>query len=360
VLLFHGTGGDRALVDTILDEGLTPAPAGRTWAHDVTGVAEHVFACTSPVGSKGGDPITFARRRTWRDHEAWLVIVDLPAAAEELVVGAIPNDELERFWVTEAFGAITVATDLLKTRALIAVARARGVACRELLVPQLTSIHDGLVDGPPDCDTLMQFERAYLRAVPRHKARVAASYGVRIPSWFSDDGHYPSCAGCMHNLFDVVFAAPDVLVRDAAPTFSRGSFTKLGLETMGAMLDALGRWIDALDPAAFDRWVRRRMGVPWRDMQRAFPPPRDAVPRTFHADFATADRATRMRASDTQLLLSRVPPEHIAGVIRLGDGNRFAARVRPSGGQTLAHTLWHLANEARAAHEKSGRAVVVD
>ncbi|HEY4239992.1 MAG TPA: hypothetical protein VGM88_09265 [Kofleriaceae bacterium] len=54
MLLFHGTSGDRALVDKIRAEGLVPH-GGRTWAKEFTGEVAHVFVCTSPIGTRGGD-----------------------------------------------------------------------------------------------------------------------------------------------------------------------------------------------------------------------------------------------------------------------------------------------------------------
>jgi hypothetical protein len=99
MLLFHGTSGDEALIEKIFVEGLLPHP--RTWAKDATGVESHVFACTTPFGTRGGDPIEFAQRGAWRRNEAWLVVVDVPADGD--VRGAVPNGELEQWWKVKAF-----------------------------------------------------------------------------------------------------------------------------------------------------------------------------------------------------------------------------------------------------------------
>ncbi len=90
--------------------------------------------------------------------------------------------------------------------AVIALARERGVACRELLVPRIEYVLDGLVDRPIDAATLLAFEELYLRA-SRDKARVAAGFGIRLPASFVDDPHAPTCAGCMRLLFDVILVA---------------------------------------------------------------------------------------------------------------------------------------------------------
>jgi hypothetical protein len=368
MLLFHGTGGDRATIEGILRDGLTPH-GGRAWAHQGTGVEEHVFACTSPVGSKNGDPIAYARGGAHRDGDAWLIVLDLPDAARGLVIGAVPNGELERYWQTTAFAGAVIEAQLVDAIAVIERARERGVACRELLAPRVVRVLDGLVDGTPDAATLLGFEAAYLRAAFADKRRVAEGYGLRLPDWYVDDGHYATCAACTHQIFDVVFAAAGVATRAhheanrALDTndvlFHRGTFQRIDAATMGALLDALGRWLDAHPPAQVKQ-VLRRARVTLAELQAALPPPRDQVPRTMWPDFLTADLAARCEEPDTQLLLTAAPPDTIAGAIHLGDRHRFAASVRPASGQTLAANLWARVAELRARRRATGHAVVLD
>ena len=353
MLLFHGTGGSRELVEKIFDEGLEPR-GGRHWAHTLTDIDGHVFACTTPIGSRGGDPIAYARGKTWGDRSAWLVVVDLPVAAFDLVVGAIPNGELERFWLTDAFFTATLGASVSNTRAVIAAAHERRVSARELLGLKVISVAEGLCETAPDPDTLVQFERAYHRAVPDHKARVAASYGIRIPAEFADDGHYPYCMGCMHNLFVVELVATELDLR-----FSRGAWTRLDRETMGSLLDGLGRWFATYEPTAIAKAITGGT-ISLDAFQRALPPPRDKVPRTFWPDFAIADLDKRMREPDTQLMLKRVDPALIVGAIHLGNCDRWSKLVRPSGGQTLAANLWYLAGELRTKRERVGRPLIVE
>jgi hypothetical protein len=358
VLLFHGTAGPRALIEKICAEGLVPH-GGRAWADRLTGVAEHVFVCTSPVGSRDGDPIRWAQRGAWKQHKAWLVVIDLPRTARELVVGAIANDELARYWSLQAFVEVAVATSLGDSRAVIAAARGRGVPVRELLVLEVASTADGLVEGTPDPATLVQFEAAYLRAGFAEKARVARSYGLRIPEWFAEDPHYGDCKGCLWNLFVVDFVAPDVIGPAGTPArFGRGTWHRLDRETLGANLDALGRWLATYDEREVARVIRRRDGIDWHALQLALPPPRDVVPPTFRPELLTEDRIELMELPDVQLLLRRVPSEHIVGALELGTAKGLSGLVRPHDGETLPDKLMFLATELRAARDRSGHPVI--
>ena len=330
MLLFHGTGGSRDLVPSIFRDGLIPVT--RPWAHEATGIDEHVFASTTPIGSRGGDPIAFAQRRVWRDdQDAWLVVLDVPA---EAIRGAVPNVELQLWWRTRAF-VNEVFANLGDTRLVIAAMRERRAPARDLLAYRVKSVVAGLCEPEPDAETLVQFERAYLRANDGDKARVAASYRLHLPSWFAEDSHYPSCAGCMHNLFAVVVAAPSI--GDGSIEFSRGSWDRVDLATYGAGFDALDRWF----ASAGDPDVRLRAD----EFARRYPPPRELVPRTFWPDFATHELATRVRLPDTQVMLGHVAPAQLIGAIHLGGADRLSALVRPSRGETLANKLAHRTRE---------------
>jgi hypothetical protein len=325
VILFHGTGGGRELLPALWRDGLLPA--ARPWAHEATGVGDHVFACSTAIGSRGGDPIAFAQRRVWRDdQDAWLVVLDVPA---ERVRGAVPNVELQLWWKTrELVRVVFDAKHRGHAQRVLDAMRARGVAARELLAYRVASVADGLCDGAPDADTLVQFERAYLRAVAGDKARVAASYGLRVPAWFADDGHYPSCAGCMHQLVVVEVVAPTVDGGYGTTiAFPRGAWDRVDLATFGAAFDALARW---LDHAGAPRLPARVTDLP---------PAREVVPRTFWPDFATHDVAARAREPDTQVLLPHVPPAQLVGAIHLGGRARLSDLVRPARGETLAGKL---------------------
>jgi hypothetical protein len=358
VLLFHGTGGPRETIDSIITGGLVPH-GGRAWASALTGVDAHVFACTTPIGTRDGDPIRFARAGAWKRRRAWMVVIDLPEAViPELLVGAVRNEDLTRYWAMQSFAANAIASRFDAARAVIDRARADGCAARDLLRPVVTSVLPDLVAGTPDPHTLLQFEAAYYRARSSQKARVAASYGLRVPAWFADDPHYPWCEGCSGQLYTVELEAT-FAGRDGRPVrFSRGGWKRPSLETFAAHLDALGRWLAACDPDAFARFVGHRDGVPLVELQRAFPPPPDAVPATFRPDLITGDAVARAREPDVQVLLARVPPQLVVGAFDLGDARRLSPLVRPAKGQTLLDNLRHLAGELVEERARTGRTVI--
>jgi hypothetical protein len=317
MLAYHGTAADRPLVTKLFAEGFLAQP--RPWAHDTTGIEAHVFACTQPIGTRGGDPIAFAQRGAWKQHRATLFVFEVDEAD---VRGAVPNPELERWWKLRSFAALELPARLFT------LARATRRPFRELLRYKVTSVADDLCDEP-DAHTLVQFEAAYHRARPTEKARVARSYDLRIPAWFADDSHYPGCMGCMSNLFVV-----DIEVPELGIAFQRGAWDRLDLTDLGQLLDATNRWLaHAGDPPV----------KTFAELQR-HPPPRD-VPRLMRKDFVTADLAERMRRDDTQILLGAVPPSSIVGAIDLGERDRLSPLVRPARGQTLLGNLRHRVRE---------------
>jgi hypothetical protein len=204
-------------------------------------------------------------------------------------------------------------------------------------------VAEGLCDEP-DAHTLVQFEAAYHRARESEKARVARSYGLAIPPWFAEDGHYPSCMGCMHNLFEVDIEVPGV----PGLAFHRGAWDRLDLTNLGQLLDAVDRWLaHAGDPV-----------VRTLEALRRFEPPRDAVPRVMWPDFVTADLTTRMREPDTQVLLGHVAPSKIVGAIDIGTRDRLSPLVRPTRGQTLLGNLRHHTRELVERRARSSRPVL--
>ena len=346
MLVFHGTGGKRDLVDKICVRGAAAAQA-RPGGTTRPGFESHVFVCTTPVGTRGGDPIHFAQQRAWTDRRAWLFVRDVPPS---LVRGAVPNSELEQYWNVHTSLEQRVFSPTLG----ICVARSATCASRvdlraSLLDYVVVSTAPDLCEAPADAHTLIQFEHAYLRARTRAaKQRVAASYGLRVPDDYANDSHSPWCAACMGQLFHLVIALAD----DDARQFSRGAFHRLDLVTFGALADAFERWLTACgDPLRYTTFA---------SFQREHPPPRDLVPRTMWPDFATADLDARMRLPDTQLLLDHVPPEYIVGAIDVGDDDRLSPVVRPRDGEILIDKLWYLSRQLVERRRRSSVPIIVD
>lgn len=361
MLLFHGTGGDRSLVEQILEQGLLPH-GGRAWAEKLTSLPEHVFLCTTPIGTRDGDPIRWAQGRAWKERRAWLIVAELPDARfDELVVGAIRNEDLTRFWTTQELVNNIFFDRIADVRRVHAHARQQGVAVHELVQLVVNHVAEGLTMGrPPDAETLVQFEAAYYRASADRKAAVARSYGLAIPEAFARDPHYRDCLGCGHHLFDVRFEIPDVCdARDRPLAFHRGAFTRLDRQTFGFHVDAVGQWLDACDPQALVRAFAQEPRIRLDVLAERFPPPAD-IPRTFSPDLLRGDLGSRAREPDTQLLLRQVPPELVVGAIDLGTRDRLSRVVRPNRGETLLDKLRFASSQLRTLRERQGRAAILE
>ena len=113
MLLFHGTRGDRRLVDAITREGLRGF--GRGWTHERFGGDAFTFLANTPVSGHGGDPVAFAMGfRLWKGPrtpgDGWIIVVDLPHQAQGVIRAVVPNRALEDY-----FAARTLQDQLVHT-----------------------------------------------------------------------------------------------------------------------------------------------------------------------------------------------------------------------------------------------------
>src|SRR5262249_45548585 len=104
MLLFHGTRAPA--LDGILKHGLRPPQPGAStpdwvWEFGGRSQANAVFLSTTPVAGKGGDPVSLALgwplKHLRGRSPGFLIVVDLPPEAFELVHAVVPNVELESF-----------------------------------------------------------------------------------------------------------------------------------------------------------------------------------------------------------------------------------------------------------------------
>lgn len=103
MLLFHGTM--EPALDGLLQHGLQPPQprdSNHDWVWDLSGRSQGsaVFLSTAPVAGQGGDPVSFAMGwpiKRFAPHPGYIIVVDLPPDALDLVHAVVPNVELDSF-----------------------------------------------------------------------------------------------------------------------------------------------------------------------------------------------------------------------------------------------------------------------
>lgn len=368
MLLFHGTSADDATLESIFTHGLQATR--HHWAGEVTPTDEHVFLSTRPVAGKGGDPVSFARGWPSRGRRelappGYIFVVDVPESARSHVVAAVRNQELERFWRMRAFVATLVSpiyirgarvdgTHLEMLHELLGQRSAR--ALRQGMRVMLLDSTRLSCDTAPTVARLCGFRVDYGAAdTPARKRAVERRYGIRVPDSFRDDGHNPFCGLCIGALFSWGYGF-EGQPHYAFPGHLDGR--DLDSREMGGYLELLERWL-AAQPRRRLAAALRRPGQ-WHELLSRLPPPRDSVPRTLWPDFATgAHSAALLTEPDVQVLCKPVPPGWLRGAIRVTDGGRIRAELRPdrAAGTTLEGNLWRMVHGLRRA--RGARALVV-
>ena len=107
MLLFHGTVGD---IDSIFENGLISqaeekslpeSPDQWHWSSHITRCPKGVFFSSSPLGSKGGDPISFAAGWPYQRHTTkagHIVVVDLPKDRSEYIQAVFPSSDVHFYY----------------------------------------------------------------------------------------------------------------------------------------------------------------------------------------------------------------------------------------------------------------------
>lgn len=358
MLLFHGTRGDRALVDSIADEGLRAI--GRAWTHAVLGREQCAFLSNAPVAGHGGDPVAFAmgfgrwQRRAATD--GWIIVVDLPNDARHLVRAVIPNLELARYFDRDRhFGLLASDTWIVgEDRAIgppvVEVLHELGrrdlakVALRPVLRSKYADLHSDdfsfarfrrYADALRNARTVDEVVRAGRRCgftwehpeVPHCELCVAGmatwSHVVDVPL---------DCAGCR---------------QVALPVFPRDPLGG-GLEPPVRMIT---RWFEgvAMQPR-FEmlrdaRRVRSETGH--ERLLRILEIDESRLPPAWRRDFGSAFTEEDLRAPDVQLVCDAIPTTVVVGALRIATSGRLRPWARPARGETLAAKLWDAARELR-------------
>ena len=105
MLLFHGTVGE---INSIFEKGLISTEKdlpedirARHWSSYITQQPRGIFFSSSPVGSKGGDPISFAAGwpyQRFRTEPGHIVVVDLPKDRSDYIQAVFPSSDVDFYY----------------------------------------------------------------------------------------------------------------------------------------------------------------------------------------------------------------------------------------------------------------------
>ncbi|MFT3768185.1 MAG: hypothetical protein QM820_22265 [Minicystis sp.] len=386
MLLFHGTRGDRRLVDSITREGLRGFERG--WTHERFGGDAFTFLANTPVSGHGGDPVAFAMGfRLWKGPrtpgDGWIIVVDLPHEAQGLIRAVVPNRALEDYFAARTLQDWLVHTMQRLDAGGVLPWREGGPLLVEVLEEigrrdDLPSIARGLrpvLLSKVDDLTSERFTFGgwcrYAEALRAAKSigdvvRAGRKWGF---TWKRPE--VPHCALCVQGLANWVYAIDAPLAcADGGGVAVPASMA--GRDVLGYELAPLARLVarayagaspDAVR-AAFVRLRTQGRSATWGRLLAQTPIDEQALPAPWRTDFGRGRAEdgkpgdADLRARDVQLVCDPIPPERIVGALRIAAGARLRPWARPSRGETLEGRLWHAAR-ALAARRK-GTAVIYD
>jgi len=377
MLFFHGTRGDRSLIEAIRRDGLRALR--HEWTHSQLGHEASTFLANAPVAGAGGDPVAFAmgygRWKGPRSHgDGWIIVVDLPRERWGVIRAVVPNLELAQYFdggtLRQWLPSVVETLDATGT----ALSRARrGPMLIELLDelgrrpdlgriarslrPVLVSKYSDLHADDFSFGRWRRYAGALLEAASVEQVlRAGRRWGFR---W--EKPEVPHCALCVAGMATWVYAV------DAPLACAEGSTAALyasmsGRDLLGDGLESLARTVArgyAAVPReavalAFARLRQRQdVRVGWAEVLAGTPLDADALPPSWSPDFGRRWAEIDVRAADVQVVCDAIAPEHVVGALRLSSGARLRAWARPRRGETLAAKLWHAAAVVRARHRGS-------
>jgi len=387
MLLFHGTRGDRALVESIAADGLRGF--GRAWTHAVLGREACTFLANAPVAGHGGDPVHFAmgfgRYRQRASNDGWIIVVDLPPEARGLVRAVIPNTEVERyFWRDRTFAFLESGAWLLGDDHELVSAKARKRmptgprvievlaelgpegAARAKLHPVLLSKYEDLGSDDFSFANWTRYADALRNARTLDDViRAGRRWGFR---WEHPEvPHCELCVASMATWAYAIDASPRLACaceRTAAlpASFAGRDFVGNGLDALAGMVR---RWFEGVGQAELiERFESLRASEPSgsqsaRDyLVRVLAIAQSRLPAAWRSDFGAEFDEGTMRAADGQLVCDAIPSEYLVGALRIATGGRLRPWARPKGGETLMSKLWQATHALRRASR--GPATVYD
>jgi hypothetical protein len=360
MLLFHGTRGDRALVESIAAEGLRAV--GRAWTHAVLGREECAFLSNAPVAGHGGDPVAFAMgfpgwpRRA--QYDGWIVVVDLPNVARNLVRAVIPNLDLERYFERDRHFAWLAAETSILDRGewssggppvveVLHELGARGetkVALRPMLRSKDNDLHSD--------DFSFARWRRYADALRNARTLDDVVRAGRRCGFTWDHPEVPHCELCVAAMATWSHAIDTPLECAggrpvALPVFTT-DFASDGLESL---VRTVTRWFEGTSMQhRFDalRSARRvRSELDYERLLRILEIDEARLPPAWRRDFGRTFTDDDLRAADVQLVCDAIPNDYVIGALRIATGGRLRTWARPERGETLLEKLWSAARELR-------------
>ncbi|MGZ3419534.1 MAG: hypothetical protein ACXVEE_16790 [Polyangiales bacterium] len=378
MLLFHGTRGDRTIVESIADQGLRAA--GRAWTHALLGREDCAFLSNAPVAGHGGDPVAFAMGfGGWLPRRAsvdgWIVVVDLPKDAHGLVRAVIPNLQLARYFERDRHFALLetnawfldadspkarIGPPVVEVLAELGRRDAKAPALRPILLSKYADLH-------AETFSFAAWRRyaAALRVARTldDVVRAGRRYGF---TW--DHPEVPHCELCVAGMATWAYeveASPPLACADGR----RLALPLHGRDPVGDGLEALARtvarWFEGVpEPVLAARFEALR-AAPHACTQSSYErlvktlaidPAR--LPPAWQPGFGTQFSEEDLRAHDVQLVCDAIPRDYVVGALRIATAGRLRPWARPTRGETLLSKLWRAANTLR--ERSRGPATVYD
>ncbi len=227
-------------------KSLRPGDSSHDWVWDLSGRSQgcSVFLSTVPVAGKGGDPVSFAMGWPVKGLQAgesgYIVVVDLPPDALDLIAAVIPNLDLDiavgvsharsmfrqtfrvearragqeseaplatwnlshwclYYWLARYCGSLGI---VLETSALDKILTVQGATADPALPADMTPAQwHAFLD-----DYFRVVDFAYLDRVPdaqaeRRRRNILRKHGVTLPGDIEEDDHSRTCRMCLAGLY---------------------------------------------------------------------------------------------------------------------------------------------------------------
>ncbi len=368
MLLFHGTA--EPFLDSIFAYGLLPPNSNDRssgWTKALSGLGQDacVFASTSPVASRGGNPVAFAMgyRGPLAERAGYIVVIDLPPEDLQQVRAVIPNVELHsfidtlnaRYFLQQPF---QIRYRKLSERLDIAqfcifywlthFLKKRGYPLEAPALRELLKQHIDGSDAPYAWRVTGVETLSTGRVNLRTKAEPPYSY------IFEGFERYEPFLLFLQQLR----ARP--LPQDAIlkPYRISGAEESV-LSNLAFLLRIVAAHVAPFAQRDILRFFQTHPSWNWDDWYAAFPAQECDLPRLWHPDYGRHFDMQDLKSADNQLILSALPPRYILGAIKVSDGVKLLPHLRPDRkkGEKLSSRLWQRAYALRSQY--SGKPLII-